>query len=126
MTGRSGVAKDALTVQRVIARIPSQATGQIRQLRENAVALGAVEVVEACDRELRIRGTVDLSPEQARMAQEQAAAVEGKPLRDVIVAAFRAIPARDYEVRLLRVIAANPDATYSTIVALYGKRDAAL
>lgn len=101
-------------IQAAILRLPAQSSAAIRQVRENALMRSAPDLLAACDRELALRGSGNLTAEEARRALEHAASVQDSSLREVIEAAFTALPARDYEIRLLRVIAENPGATYGT------------
>jgi hypothetical protein len=118
------VSKDQM--EAAIRRVAGQSNSEIRRVRENAVRLGAQELVDACDAELQLRGSVVWDASQAARAREQADRVAGWSLEKVIHAAFTDLPARDEELALLRVIQANPGAQFGQIEEAFGRRDTAL
>jgi hypothetical protein len=118
------VSKDQ--IEAAVRRVAGQSNNEIRRVRENAVRHGAQELVDACDVELRLRGSSVWDAAQATKAQEQATRVAGWQLEDVIRAAFSELPARDYEIDLFRVIANNPGAPFALIETKFGRNDTAL
>jgi hypothetical protein len=117
---------DPKQIAKAIGRLPSQSNAEIRIVRTNAVGADIHDLVNACDRELKLRGGLELSPQQAREAVEASKRVHGRPLPDVVRAAFLAIPAKDYEIALIRTIHANADAPFPEIEKAYGRKDTAL
>jgi hypothetical protein len=109
-----------------VQRVPTQSSAQLRVVLQNAERRGIERLVTACRDELRVRGGLELDASTARRSVEQALAVSGKPLMDVVEAAFVSIPPRDYEVALLKVLVESPGASFQTIEAAYGRRDTAL
>jgi hypothetical protein len=85
-------------------RVPTQSSAQLRVVLQNAERRGIERLVTDCRDELRVRGGLELDASTARRSVEQALAVSGKPLMDVVEAAFVSIPPRDYEVALLKVL----------------------
>ena len=109
------------------ARIEAQSSKAIRQVRQNAERKEVAELVEACDAELALRGAHDFTTEEALEALEVAGEVAtDEPLRERILAAFTALPARDYEMDLVRVIDAHPGASFAQIHKEYPRKDTAL
>ncbi len=108
------------------ARIATQSSKAVRQVRMNAERKAVVDLVAACDAELALRGEHDFSAEEAAAAQEVAGSLEDGPLTERIVAAFTALPARDYEADLVRVIDAHPGASFAQIHTKYPRKDTAL
>jgi len=113
-------------VAAAISRLPAQSTAQIRTVLANAKRRDAHELVVACEAELGLRGPVVLDQHQAVRADDQAKRAEGRALEDVVTMAFEEVPASDYEVKLLRIIAARPGASFAEIEEAYGKRDTGL
>lgn len=112
-------------VEAARARIATQSSRDVRQVRLNAERKGAADLVAACDTELALRGDHDFTAEEAAAALEVASSLEDRPLGERIVAAFEALPARDYEAELVRVIDANPGA-FAAIHKAFSRKDTAL
>ena len=113
-------------IEAACARIGTQSSKAVRQVRMNAERKDAATLVAACDAELALRGDHEFTAEEATAAVEVATSLEDKPLRDRIVEAFEAMPARDYEEELLRVIDAHPGANYAVIHKEFSRKDTAL
>lgn len=113
-------------VEAACARIGTQSSKDVRQVRTNAERKDAAGLVAACDAELALRGDHDFTAEEAAAALEVASSLEDKPLRERIVAAFEALPARDYEQELVRVIDAHPGANFAVIHKEFSRKDTAL
>ena len=112
--------------QQAIARLKAQSTASIRQVLENARRAANDGLAEACEGELRIRGSLQMSgadAKQAILAEERTA---GKSLAEVIEIAFEDIPGNPEEVVILRWIAANPGTTFNETAKAYGRNDLAL
>lgn len=113
-------------IERAIARIPEQSNTSIKQVMENAKRASAGRLVEACEAELRARGTLDLTAETAKLAVSAAARTAGKSLAEVIEIAFKDVPAKPEEIQILRWIAKNPGTTFKEIEKIYGRNDLSL
>jgi hypothetical protein len=113
-------------VEAACARIATQSSKDVRQVRLNAERKEAEGLVAACDAELALRGDHEFTAEEATAALEVASALPEAALGERIVAAFQAVPARDYEEELVRVIDANPGANYAAIHKEFSRKDTAL
>lgn len=113
-------------VSAAISRLATMASKDVREMRLRGSKAGLPRLIEACDLELAARPfdyTADLAWKFEKMAEQ----VVDMDLPEAIKYAFgRGLTARDYEVRLLRWIAAHPGATYQEVAAAYGKRDLTL
>ena len=112
-------------VARTIARLPETGSGEIRILRERAVARNLPDLVTACDAELA-RRPIDVDGPQAARHAEWARAAAGLDLRRTTAMAFRACKPSPAESLILPFIAANPDATFQALGKVYGKGDLGL
>jgi len=104
-----------------LARLPNQSSGSIRTTLENARRAGLDELVVACEQELRVRGSLNLSADDAAHAASVNAAVAGKSLQEVIAIAFGDVPAKPEEVLIIRWIAQHPGTSFREVRAVYGK-----
>ena len=83
-------------------------------------------LAEACEEELRLRGSFDMSEADAEQMVQATARSAGKSLSEVIGMAFTDIPAKPEEVLILRWIANNPGTTFAATAKAYGRNDLAL
>jgi hypothetical protein len=118
--------RDPKQVAAAIKRLPRQASASIRQILENAGRLGEELIVEACQEELRARGTLDLTKEGAEQASEIATRIAGKVLAEVIEIAFTEVPAKPEEHLILKWIFQHPGTSQAEIRSVYAKRDLSL
>jgi hypothetical protein len=103
---------DPKHVQEAIARLPHQSNATLETVLSNARPHGIEELIAACQRELRVRGSLRLSAKDAEEAGSVSARVAGKSLQDVIVIAFTEVPAGDEELWFIEWIGRNPDTSY--------------
>jgi hypothetical protein len=112
-------------VARAIERIPRTDTATLRKWlalarREKLDALAA-----ACERELELR-PVEMTGGQAEKHANWSEHTRDMPLGAAIEYAFTELPARDYEVSIIGVVARHPGVTYPELVKSHRNRDAAL
>lgn len=107
------------------ARLETQSTAAVRQVRQNAERKAATELVEACDAELAVRGDRDFTAEQATAALEVARELGEAPLEERIHAAFAAVPPSEHERAFVQVLASHPGATFAHIHKAYPHSDTA-
>jgi hypothetical protein len=113
-------------IQAAIGRLPQQASAAIKQVLANARVQNLPLLIEACDAELKLRGTLVLTADTAAQAAEIAARVAGKPLREVIALAFTEVPPRAEEQVILRWLADHPGTSFEELKKVYGKGDLSL
>ncbi len=113
-------------IAEALARLPNQASESIKTTLENARRARLDALVAACEQELRVRGSLTLSANDAALAARVNAAVAGKSLQEVIEIAFRDVPAKPEEVLIIRWIAQHPGTSYREVRAVYGKDDLSL
>ena len=109
-----------------LARLPNQSSESIKATLENARRARLDELVAACERELRVRGSLTLSATDAARAASVSAAVAGKSLQEVIGIAFRDVPANREEMLIIRWIAQHPGTSFREVRAIHGKDDLSL
>ena len=98
----------------------------IEQALVNARRLDIKALVEACQYELRARGSLNLPTAEAERTSTISAKVAGKALSEVIELAFNDVPAKPEEVLILRWISEHPGASHAEIGVVYGRRDLSL
>jgi hypothetical protein len=113
-------APSAQAVERAVARLASQASKEIKEVMTNAKRYGATGLVEACRLELAIRGSNEVTGEQALAALKLSASVDGKGLEEIVEIAFSQVPPSADELRLIRLIADNPNSYSATLQKQYG------
>ena len=113
-------------VRAAIDRLPKMASKAVKDMKATAERAGLPTLIEACDRELA-RRPIEYSGDMALAFETMAAQVEDMDLTSAIRHAFTIArrPSPD-EIRFLRWIAANPDATYQAAEKAYGKGDLGL
>ena len=109
-----------------LARLPNQSSESVKATLENARRAKLDELVAACEQELRVRGSLNLSANDAAHAATVSAGVAGKSLQEVTEIAFRDVPAKPEEVQIIRWIAQHPGTSFREVRAVYGKADLAL
>ena len=67
-----------------------------------------------------MRGTLDLSTEQAAAAVEATAEVNDKNLQQIVEISFQRVRPTSDEVRLIRLISENPERYASELESMYG------
>ena len=107
-------------IRRAIAAIPRQGSKEIKTLMANAEKRGAIEVVLACQRELTMRGPGEISAEQAKVALQMAEETDGTDLRRTVEVAFQRVKPSSDEVRLIRLVASNPNTFSANLEEQYG------
>lgn len=113
-------------IKAATARIQSQASSAIKAVLVNAKAQKLPDLVEACEAELRLRGSLDLTSQQAVLAAAASERIAGKPLTEVIQIAFTEIPAREEECQILRAIGDQPGISFAELNKIYRNGDLGL
>ncbi len=113
-------------IQAAITRLPQQASAAVKQVLANARVQNLPALIEACDAELKLRGTLVLTADTAAHAAEIAARVAGKPLQEVIALAFAEVRPHPEETVILRWLAAHPGTSFEELKKVYGKGDLSL
>lgn len=113
-------------VAAAIARLPKQATKDVRAMRERGAQMGRTDLVEACDAELKSR-PIEFSQEQAISFEAMAEQVKDLDLYAAIGHAFTKarLPSPEEEI-VIRWMAANPGGSYDEARTAYGKGDLSL
>lgn len=106
-----------------IERLPRQSSASIKQVLVNAQRLLETLIVEACQDELRTRGSFDLTAEAAEQACKISARIDGRALAEVIEIAFTEVPAKPEEQVILRWISEHPGTSQAEIGGVYKSRD---
>ena len=107
-------------IRTAIARLPAQSNSAIAQVLKNARAQTDHDLVQACEAELALRGSLQLSDEMAGRSVAAQMKVKDKGLREVIVIAFQDVPPPyPEEAWALREIAGNPGIRYTELEATY-------
>jgi hypothetical protein len=112
--------------QVAIDRLPRQATRSVEQVLVNARRLGLEPLVQACQEELRARGSLILTAAEAELSATVSARVAGKGLAEVIKIAFTEVPAKPEEILILRRISQHPGISHSELLKVYGRGDLSL
>ncbi len=110
-------------VKSALDRLPRQSNASIDQVLVNARRLEIEPLVDACESELRTRGSLKLSGAEAEQAVAISAAVAGKALSEVIEMAFTDVAAKPEEILIFRWIAQHPGTSHAEIGAVYKNRD---
>ena len=113
------------SIVRAIERLPLQSTKDVREMRRRGVGRNLPALIEACDVELAKR-PIEFDGDMAARVEETAAITAGMDLAQATRFAFSDRPASDYEIRILRWMAAHPGGTYEEALQAYGKGDLAL
>ena len=114
-------------VQSAIARLPVQSSDEVRRIRTIAEQNGLRDLLDACDAELGRRPFDQVDADMAKAIARAEQETEGMDLTEAVRHAFtRFRPPTDYELRILRWIAANPGGSYADALAAYGKGDLGL
>jgi hypothetical protein len=116
----------SIQVDAAIGRLPRQSNASIKQVLANARRLGEDLIAQACEDELRMRGSLDLSRESAEQTSEISARIAGKALAEVIEIAFAEVPAKPEEHLILKWISQNPGTSQAEIGSVYGNGDLSL
>jgi hypothetical protein len=119
-------ATSKLDPSKAIDRLPGQSNASIEQVLANARRLSMVTLVEACQDELRTRGSLTLSKEDAEQAASVSSRISGKALSEVIQIAFTEVPAKPEELLIIRWIWKNPGTSYAEIKKIYQSGDLSL
>jgi len=106
-----------------IDRLTTQSNASIKQVLANARRLGSELLAQACQNELRARGSLDLSAEDAEHASKISARVAGNALSEVIEIAFNEVPAKPEERLILRWIAQHPGGSHAELAIVCGSGD---
>jgi hypothetical protein len=114
------------STDRAIDRLPIQSNASIEQVRVNASRLGEDALVQACQDELRTRGSLNLTREDAEQAVKISTTVAGKTLSEVIEIAFKEVPAKPEEVLILRWILQHPGTSHAELGNVYRNGDLSL
>jgi hypothetical protein len=112
--------------ERAIGRLQGQSSASIKLVLENAKRASNDALTDACEKELRIRGSFEMSEAEAKQMVEAIGRSAGKSLLEVIEIAFSDVPAKPEEVLILRWIALNPGTTFAATAKAYGRNDLAL
>ena len=113
-------------IQAAITRLPQQASAAVKQVLANARVQKLPSLIDACDAELKLRGTLVLTADAAAQAAEIGARVAGKPLQEVVALAFAEMPPQPEEATILRWLAAHPGTSFEELKKIYGKGDLSL
>jgi hypothetical protein len=109
-----------------IDRLPRQSNASIKQVLENARRLGIEPLIQACLDELRTRGSLNLTKEEAERTSEISAKIASKTLSEVIEIAFKEVPAKPEELLILRWISQHPGTSHAEIGKVYRSGDLSL
>jgi hypothetical protein len=109
-----------------IDRLPRQSNASIEQVLANARRLGFEVLVQAAQDELRARGSLTLTKEDAEQTAKISAKVADKALSEVIEIAFKEVPAKPEELLILRWISQHPGTSYTEIGKVYRNGDLSL
>jgi len=120
------IAPNAKTIQSAISRLPQQASSAVTQVLANARRAKLAPLIEACEAELKLRGSLTMSAPDAARAAEVSVRVAGLPADEVIATAFREIPPKPEESVILRWIGEHPGTSYKELAAVYPKGDLSL
>ena len=112
--------KSSAQVNGAIDRLPRQSNASIAQVLANARRLGIEPLVQACQDELRTRGSLNLTKEDAERTSEITVRVAGKTLSEVIEIAFKEVPAKPEEILVLRWISQHPGGSHANLGKVYG------
>ena len=121
----SGDHYSTANVDRAIDRLPSLATKDIRDQLDRATSRGIERLAEACRRELGLR-PVEMNGDVARRHAETAERMRGMSLADVTRMAFTEQPPSWQELKILKVIAADPGITFAKLQEITAMRDLSL
>lgn len=114
-------------VQKAIDRLPTQSSDEIRRIRRTADEKTLTVLVAACDAELDRRPFDQVDADMAASIRRGERETEGMSLEEAVRHAFsRFRPPSDYEIRILRWMAANPGGSYAEAEKAYGKGDLGL
>ncbi len=117
---------DTKHVRDAIGRVPSQSNQQIETVLAQARSRSIAPLTDACEQELRLRGSLKLSAEDAARATAISVAVQGKTSAEATRLAFAEVPPDASERRVLVWLAAHPGASYQDAAKAYGKGDLSL
>jgi hypothetical protein len=117
---------DTKHVQDAIGRVPRQSNQQIETVLAQARGKHIAALTDACEQELRARGSWKLSAEDAVRAAAASQTVQGKTVTEAAEIAFSQVPPDATERRVLSWLAGHPGATYQEASAAYGKGDLSL
>jgi hypothetical protein len=101
-------------------------TRRLKQVLANASRLAENLIVQACEYELRTRGSLELSKESAGQASEISTRIAGKALAEVIEIAFTEVPAKPEEHLILKWISQHPGTSQAEIATVYRNGDLSL
>ena len=114
------------TVARAVERVPRTDTATLRQWLVLAQREGEAALAMACEQEIALRPPGDMSGGDAEKHADWAEATRSMALQAAIEYAFAQLPARDYELSVIGIIARRPGVAYPELVKEHGNRDAAL
>jgi hypothetical protein len=113
-------------VHDAIGRVPGQSNQQIETVLAQARSKGITKLTDACEEELRLRGSLKLTAEEAARANTISRAVQGKSSAEATELAFAEVPPDAGERRVLVWLAEHPGTTYQEAAKAYGKGDLSL
>lgn len=114
-------------IAQAIADVPTKGNRQLESLLERARKQRIEPLLHAIEAELLLRGrAVALSDEDARKHFEWHQASADLGLAAAISLAFTRVPPVDYELPLIKAIAAEPGISYQALEKLHGKGDVGL
>ena len=117
---------DPAQVDRAIARLSRQSSAAIEQVLLNSRRLENSALAQACEEELRARGSLKLGAADAEQAARNSERAAGKSLSEVIRMAFEEVPAKSEEIPILEWIARHPGTSCAELGVAYGKNDLTL
>jgi hypothetical protein len=113
-------------VNDAIARLSRQSNTAIEQVLVNARRLEIEPLVQACQDELRMRGSLNLSAAEAERTSKISARIAGRALSEVIEIAFTEVPAKPEERLILNWISRHPGTSQAEIGTVYKNGDLSL
>ncbi len=109
-----------------IARVPGQSNEALKAVLANARRMDAAELIAACELELGLRGSLNLTSEQALKSEEIRARVEGKSLAESIEIGFRESPPDEDEAAIITWLHENPAGLFQDALKQIGRKDLSL
>lgn len=114
-------------VQKAIDRLPTQSSDEIKRIRRTADEKSLTALVAACDAELDRRPFDQIDADMAASIQRAERETDGMSREEAVRHALsRFRPPSEYEIRILRWMAANPGGSYAEAERAYGKGDLGL
>jgi hypothetical protein len=116
----------AANVEKAMAKIPDTDSRSLRELLKRARERKLGDLAEACEHELRLRGSLELDRDGADRHAQWAEATRSMSLEDAIVFAFTVRRAESAERSIVRQMVENENPSYAELRQLRGKGDVAL